>query len=167
MGNKMDFIWNLIKIYSILFFQIMGSTLFSTILLKNDIFKEFTVRNPWFIIGFMLGSIITLFCLSWKRYHYPLNFYLLALFTLLESCSIGTIGSLSHHNIIILTKAVSFYNNLVVLEALVITTGIFLGLTLFTWQNKYDFSSIGGYLYFGFMFLLSEGLVFLFFPYNR
>ncbi|KAG4300914.1 hypothetical protein PCANB_002823 [Pneumocystis canis] len=137
---RMDFIR---KVYSILFFQIIGSTLFSTILITNDTLKTLIIGNSWAIIGSMIGSIATFFFLFWKRYNYPLNFYLLTLFTLLESCSIGAI------------------------KALYITTGIFLGLTLFTWQNKYDFSSMGGYLYVGFMFLFSGGLVFLFFPYNR
>lgn len=64
-------------------------------------------------------------------------------------------------------ETVSFYNSNVILEALLITTGIFLGLTLFTWQSKYDFRTIGGYLYFGLIVFLSGGLVSFFFPFNR
>ncbi|CCJ31292.1 unnamed protein product [Pneumocystis jirovecii] len=95
------------------------------------------MKNPWIILVSLFGNIATLFFLSWKRHNYPLNFYLLILFTLFESCSIGT--------------TVSYEDRL----------------TIFTWQNKYDFSSIGGYLYTGIILLFSGGLVFLFFPYNR
>ncbi|KAG5518094.1 hypothetical protein PMAC_003280 [Pneumocystis sp. 'macacae'] len=147
---RMDF---LRKVYSILFLQITASTIVSLILVLNTTLKTFVIKNPWIIISSFIGNIVTLFFLFRKRHSYPLNFYLLILFTLFESCSIGT--------------TVSFYNSTVVLEALLITIGLFLGLTIFTWQNKYDFSSIGGYLYTGFMLLLSGGLVFLFFPYNR
>jgi protein lifeguard len=44
---------------------------------------------------------------------------------------------------------VSFYNNQVVLQALLITLGVFLGLTLFTLQSKYDFSGMGPWLFGG------------------
>ncbi|KTW29058.1 uncharacterized protein T551_02332 [Pneumocystis jirovecii RU7] len=147
---RMDF---LRKVYSILFLQIIGSAIVSSILVLNTTLRMFIMKNPWIILVSLFGNIATLFFLSWKRHNYPLNFYLLILFTLFESCSIGT--------------TVSFYNSTVVLEALLITTGLFLGLTIFTWQNKYDFSSIGGYLYTGIILLFSGGLVFLFFPYNR
>ncbi|KAG4304798.1 hypothetical protein PORY_001851 [Pneumocystis oryctolagi] len=147
---RMDF---LRKVYSILFLQIIGSAIVSSILVLNTTLKTFIMKNSWIVILSTLGNIITLLFLSWKRYSHPLNLYLLVLFTLFESCSIGTI--------------VSFYNSIIVLEALLITTGLFLGLTIFTWQNKYDFSSIGAYLYTGLIALLSGGLVLFFFPYNR
>ncbi|KTW27737.1 hypothetical protein T552_02177 [Pneumocystis carinii B80] len=147
---RMDFVR---KVYSILFVQIIASVLISGVLTMNKMLREYIVSNPMIIFFSMFGSIGTLLFLSWKRRSCPLNFYLLALFTLFESFTIGTI--------------VSFYNSNVVLEALLITTGIFLGLTLFTWQNRYDFSSIGGYLYFGLIVFLSGGLVSYFFPYNR
>ena len=44
---------------------------------------------------------------------------------------------------------VSFYNNVIVMQALLITLGVFLGLTLFTLQSKYDFSGMGPWLFGG------------------
>ena len=49
--------------------------------------------------------------------------------TLLESVSLGTI--------------VTFYDVDLVLKAFVITTTVFLALTVYTMQSKYDFSSWG------------------------
>ncbi|EMR08364.1 hypothetical protein PNEG_03204 [Pneumocystis murina B123] len=147
---RMDFVR---KVYSILFLQIVGSVLVSGVLTTNKMLREYIVSNPVIIFFSMFGSINTLLFLSWKSRSCPLNFYLLVLFTLFESSTIGTI--------------VSYYNSNVILEALLITTGIFLGLTLFTWQSKYDFRSIGGYLYFGLIVFLSGGLVSFFLPYNR
>ena len=47
----------------------------------------------------------------------------------------------------------AFYDNRIVLQALLITTGVFLGLTLFTLQSKYDFSGMGPYLFGGLLVL--------------
>lgn len=69
----------------------------------------------------------------WKRHSHPLNLVFLFLFTLLEAITIGSV--------------VTYYNQTVVLQALVITTFVFGGLTLFTIQSKYDFSSMGSWLF--------------------
>ena len=42
-----------------------------------------------------------------------------------------------------------------------------LGLTLFTFQSKYDFSGLGPWLFGGLIALLMTGLVASFFPFNR
>jgi len=51
-----------------------------------------------------------------------MNFVLLGSFTLVEAFTIGV--------------AIAFYNTTVVIQALLITIGVFLGLTLFTFQSK-------------------------------
>ena len=60
--------------------------------------------------------------LYWKRHSHPMNFGLLALFTLMEAFSLGIITA--------------FSDTVIVLQALLITTGVFVGLTLFTLQSK-------------------------------
>lgn len=40
-------------------------------------------------------------------------------------------------------SAVTFYDQAIVLQALVITFSVFLALTLFTLQSKWDFSGMG------------------------
>jgi FtsH-binding integral membrane protein len=77
----------------------------------------------------------------------------------------------------------SYYSAKIVLQALVITSGVFLGLTLFTLQSKvrclelplfsiltltqYDFSNMGPYLFAGLMGMLITGLVQIFLPFNK
>jgi FtsH-binding integral membrane protein len=51
-----------------------------------------------------------------------MNFVLLGTFTLMEAFTLGV--------------AVAFYETTLVLQALLITVGVFLGLTLFTFQSK-------------------------------
>jgi len=61
---------------------------------------------------------------------------------------------------------VAFYETTVVLQALLITIGVFLGLTLFTFQSKYDFSGMAPFLFGGLMALVATGLVGIFIPFN-
>lgn len=96
-------------------------------------------------IGFMLLTF-------WKRKSYPTNLVFLTGFTALEAYSISVI--------------ISFYNSKVVLEALILTLGIFIALTLFACQTKYDFTSWMPYLFGGLWGLIIFGLMAAFFPYN-
>lgn len=45
----------------------------------------------------MFGSLGVLFALMWKARSAPLNYYLLALFTLFESHMVGTVGKYINH----------------------------------------------------------------------
>lgn len=98
----------------------------------------------------MFGSLGVLFALMWKARSTPLNYYLLALFTLLESHMVGTIGKRNIHLMnalfilsLTLYILVTFYDKGVVIQALLITCGVFFILTLFTLQSKWDFSGMG------------------------
>jgi len=82
-----------------------------------------------------------------------LNFVLLGTFTILESLSLGLI--------------VAVYDQTIVLQALIITMGVFLGLTLFTLQSKYDFSGMAPFLFGGLMVLFMTGLVGIFIPFSE
>jgi len=62
---------------------------------------------------------------------------------------------------------VAFSSNVIVLQALAITLGVFIGLTLFTLQSKYDFSGMGPFLFGGLIALLMAGLVGIFIPFSR
>lgn len=63
---------------------------------------------------------------------YPMNLVFLAGFTGLEAYSISVITS--------------FYDSRIVVQALIFTLGIFVALTLFACQSKYDFTSWMPYL---------------------
>ena len=94
--------------------------------------------------------MIALFSL---RQRYPANVALLSVFTLFESFAVGGI--------------VTFYDQKIVLQALVITSFVFIGLTLFAMQTKYDLSSLGGVLYLVLISFFFVGIVQIFFPFSR
>lgn len=107
--------------------------------------------------SFSLGSLSaarntpqTFTSLVHSRTTYNLTLYLFI--SLLEAYTVGTI--------------VTFYDTTIVLEALLITVGLFLGLTLFTLQSKWDFSGMGPFLFGGLWALVLAGFVMLFFPHN-
>lgn len=96
----------------------------------------------------MIGTFGILFALFWKARSFPLNYGLLAIFTLLEAHSIGTLGKLYlaayfDWGLNFFFSLVTFYKQTIVLQALLITLGVFIGLTLFTLQSKWDFTGLG------------------------
>lgn len=88
----------------------------------------------------------------WKRKSYPTNLLFLSLFTLTEAYSISVI--------------VSFYQTSVVLNATILTAGIFVFLTVFACQSKYDFTSWMPYLFGALWGLVLFGFMAMFLPYN-
>jgi FtsH-binding integral membrane protein len=100
----------------------------------------------------IFGSLIFLGLTFWKRKSYPTNLLFLAGFTALEAYSISVI--------------ISFTDSKIVLEAVVFTLGIFVALTLFACQSKYDFTSWMPYLFGGLWVLILFGFMSAFFPYN-
>ncbi|KAH8920676.1 transmembrane BAX inhibitor motif containing 4 [Atractiella rhizophila] len=80
-----------------------------------------------------LVTFLLIFAVHIKAQSHPTNIILLGIWTIFESIFVGS--------------AVVFRDEKVVLQAFVITTLVFLGLTLFTLQSKYDFSSMGTYLF--------------------
>ncbi|ODN95794.1 vacuolar protein [Cryptococcus wingfieldii CBS 7118] len=139
------------KVYSILSVQLLMRTVVS-VLLSLDGAKEFTHATPWLMWIPMILSFVSLGFVWWKRHHHPANLILLGLFTLFESVMIGL--------------AVSYYESRIVLQALFITLGVFVGLTLFTFQTKYDFSSWPPILYISIWGLLTTSLISVFLPFN-
>ena len=96
-------------------------------------------------MGFMLLTY-------WKRKSYPMNLVFLSLFTLTEAYTISVI--------------VSFYRASIVLNAVVLTAGIFVFLTLFACQSKYDFTSWMPYLFGALWGLVLFGFISVFLPYS-
>lgn len=96
-------------------------------------------------LGFMLVTY-------WKRKSYPANLLFLSGFTLLEAYAISVVTS--------------FYEARIVVQALVLTLGLFIALTLFACQTKYDFTSWMPYLMGSLWFLILFGFMAAFFPMN-
>ena len=94
--------------------------------------------------------MIALLLTYWKRHSYPTNLLFLGTFTLLEAYTISVI--------------VSFYSSHIVLNAVILTGGIFVFLTVFAMQTKYDFTSWAPYLFGSLWALILFGFMYAFLP---
>jgi FtsH-binding integral membrane protein len=141
------------KIYTILLCQIAATAFVGGIISQSPSAISWVLTHTWAFYLPLFGTLINLGILYWKRHSHPWNLVLLSTFTLLEAFTLGV--------------AISFYNNVIVLQALLITIGVFLGLTLFTFQSKYDFSGMGPFLFGTLIALVMTGFVGIFIPFNR
>ncbi|EEB87585.1 hypothetical protein MPER_15017, partial [Moniliophthora perniciosa FA553] len=114
------------KVYTILLCQIVATCVVGGVISSSPNVIFWVQTHTWSFYVPLFGTLINLLLLYWQRHSHPLNFILLSTFTVLEAFTLGVM--------------VSFYDNLIVLQALIITTGVFLGLTLFTFQSKVSFT---------------------------
>ncbi|KAL8941046.1 MAG: hypothetical protein Q9211_001983 [Gyalolechia sp. 1 TL-2023] len=140
------------KVYSILTVQILATMALSSVSYWSTAYKSWIQSNAWMMWVSLFGAIGFMLLTFWKRKSYPTNLLFLSGFTALEAYSISVI--------------VSFYNTKIVLEALIITAAIFVALTVFACQTKYDFTSWMPYLFGGLWVLIIFGFMSAFFPYN-
>ncbi|KAK5017802.1 transmembrane BAX inhibitor motif-containing protein [Cryomyces antarcticus] len=140
------------KVYSILTVQLLATAALSAVSFWSTSYKTWIQTNQWMMWTSLFGAIGFMLLTFWKRKSYPTNLLFLSGFTALEAYSISVITS--------------FYDSKIVLEALIFTLGIFIALTLFACQSKYDFTSWMPYLFGGLWVLIIFGLMSAFFPYN-
>lgn len=167
------------KVYTILTVQLLATGAVSTISFVSPAYKEWIQGHPALVFisvrastslslpstcqfqdGFtnrrprpqMFGAIGMMLLTYWKRHSYPTNLLFLSGFTLLEAYTISVI--------------VSFYKTSIVLNAVLLTAGIFVFLTAFACQTKYDFTSWMPYLFGGLWGLILFGFMAAFFPYS-
>jgi len=140
------------KVYAILSIQLMATAIFSSFSFFNANFRNWIQSNQWMMWISFIGALAFMFLTFWKSKSYPTNLLFLTGFTICEAYSVALI--------------VSFYEARIVVQALLLTLGIFLGLTLFACQTKYDFTGLAPVL----SGLLFGAIVFsfisMFFPYN-
>ncbi|KAF8134442.1 UPF0005-domain-containing protein [Boletus edulis] len=158
------------KVYTILFCQILATCLVAGGLSQSPSAILWVQQHTWSLYLPLFGTLINLGLLFWKRHSHPLNFVLLSTFTVMEAFSLGVLTA--------------FFDNVLVLQALLITLGVFLGLTLFTLQSKvgvspliniiisndrlqYDFSGLGPWLFGALLALVMVGLVNMFIPFGH
>ncbi|XP_067906577.1 protein lifeguard 4 [Heterodontus francisci] len=137
------------KVYSILSVQIILTTVTSAVFMYSDAIKDVVHASPVLVLVACLGSLGLIIALAIYRHQYPINLYLLFAFTLLEACTVAT--------------AVTFYDYSVVLQAFVLTTAVFIALTLYTFQSKRDFSKYGAGLFACLWILILAGFLRVFF----
>ena len=141
------------KVYTIVFLQLLTSIgvcyLFST----NQSIKDYiqgTNGEAMFItcMIFQFVVIIVLSCTNLHR-NKPWNYILLVLFTLLLSYTLGV--------------ATSYYDTQTLLLAGGSTCLVTIGLTLYAFQTKYDFTGLGPYLLSLLLILLFMGVISIFY----
>ncbi|KAI4128943.1 MAG: hypothetical protein LQ347_003973 [Umbilicaria vellea] len=140
------------KVYAILTVQLLATAILSSISFFSVGYKTWIQSNQWMMWISLFGAIGFMLLTFWKRKSYPTNLLFLSGFTALEAYAISVITS--------------FYNSKIVLEALILTLGIFVALTIFACQTKYDFTSWMPYLFGGLWALILFGFMAAFFPYN-
>ncbi|XP_008146980.2 protein lifeguard 4 isoform X1 [Eptesicus fuscus] len=137
------------KVYTILSLQVLLTTVTSAFFLYFESIRTFVHESPALILVFAIGSLGSIFALILHRHKHPLNLYLLFGFTLLEALTVACV--------------VTFYDVYIILQAFVLTTAVFLGLTMYTLQSKKDFSKFGAGLFAVLWILCLSGILRLFF----
>jgi FtsH-binding integral membrane protein len=140
------------KVYSILTIQLLATAGVSSISFFSESYKAWIQGHPGLVFASLFGAMIFMGLTYWKRKSYPTNLLFLSLFTLTEAYSISVI--------------VSFYKTSIVLNAVILTAGIFVFLTAFACQTKYDFTSWMPYLFGCLWGLVLFGFMAMFFPYS-
>ncbi|KAH7913249.1 inhibitor of apoptosis-promoting Bax1-domain-containing protein [Hygrophoropsis aurantiaca] len=141
------------KVYTILFCQILATCIVGGTISQSFDAIVWVQTHIWSFYVPLFGTLVNLGLLYWKRHSHPINLVLLSTFTLMEAFTLGVVTA--------------FFDNVIVLQALLITLGVFLGLTLFTFQSKYDFSGLGPWLFGGLVALMMTGIVGIFIPFGR
>ncbi|KAK4945102.1 hypothetical protein LTR10_015527 [Elasticomyces elasticus] len=140
------------KVYTILTVQLLLTAALSSLSFFSAGYKNWIQTNSWMMWTSLFGAIAFMLLTFWKRKSYPTNLLFLGAFTGLEAYSISVITS--------------FYESRIVIEALIITLGIFVALTLFACQSKYDFTSWIPYLAGSLWILIIFGFMAAFFPHT-
>ncbi|PWA96727.1 bax inhibitor-1 family protein [Artemisia annua] len=152
--------WGFIrKVYAIVTVQLLLTVAVGALVVKfHPIVKFFTATTGGLVCYVILLIIpfIMLFLLFCFHDSHPLNYVLLAIFTISFAVAIGL--------------ACSFTHGKVILEAAILTTVIAVSLTLFTfWGAKrgHDFSFLGPFLFAALNMLIVFGLIQIFFPMGK
>jgi FtsH-binding integral membrane protein len=131
-GDRRRFI---LKVYTILFFQLLLTFGMALLFVLNDTIKSFVQRSSTMLITAIVLSfvfLIILACCGDIARSFPINYIVLTAFTLVEGYMVGVVSS--------------FYETTSVMLAIIITMAVVFALTLFACQTKYDFTGMGPYL---------------------
>lgn len=140
------------KVYAILTVQLLATAALSGVSMASESYKKWIQTHQWPLWVSVIGTFVFLGLTFWKRKSYPTNLAFLAGFTAMEAYTISVV--------------VSFTDSKIVLEAVVFTFGIFVALSLFACQSKYDFTHWMPYLFGALWVLILFGFMTMFFPYN-
>jgi len=126
------------KVYSILAVQLVATFVVGAFMALHLPTHVYVLTHTWPVILSIVLSFVLIFALMHMKDKSPENMYLLAAFTFVEAFMVGTVTTLYAER-----------NAGIVLEAVFLTGAIFIGLTVFTFQSKIDFSFLGAFLSMG------------------
>lgn len=106
------------QVYGIVGAQLMMTTLVSAVMMMNPPVGAFMKSAPALHIGIMLSSFGALFALHAYKDKHPTNLAILGIWTFLLSLTVGT--------------ACTVYAPSIVLQGLALTSGVVIGLTVYT-----------------------------------
>lgn len=141
------------KVYSILMCQLSLSLGFIALCVYHEGTKHWLRRHPemfWVAFAILFITMISMACCTNVRRSSPMNFIFLGLFTCAQTFLLGVITSKVPAETVLLGVG--------------ITAAVCLGLTLFAFQTKWDFTVMGGVLFVAAIVLLLFGVVAIFFP---
>lgn len=141
------------KVYSILCAQLLVTLAVISLFVFHDGTKMWARQHHeflWISFGVTFVIMIALACCESVRRSFPLNFIFLGIFTLAESFMLGMIsGAFARFEVFL---------------AVGITAAVCLGLTIFAFQTKWDFTVMGGVLFVAAIILMLFGIIAIFFP---
>ncbi|NXJ82905.1 LFG4 protein, partial [Trogon melanurus] len=140
------------KVYSIFSIQVLLTTVTSAIFLYSTGVQAFVHERPALLLISAIGSLAVIVALTLYRHQHPINLYLLFGFY-----------SVLQMTVYFFLFVVSFYDVSIVLQAFILTTAVFLGLTAYTLQSKRDFSKFGAGLFACLWILFFSGFLRLYF----
>ncbi|ODV90618.1 hypothetical protein CANCADRAFT_31509 [Tortispora caseinolytica NRRL Y-17796] len=143
------------RVYALLSAQVLLTTLVAGGMMTSQSTKSFLQSNGgfWVIIAAFIGSFICLFGAQYTARRYPYNLMFVSGFTLCEAFTLGCVTC--------------FLDNRVVLQAFMLTSVLFIGLTLFACQSRYDFLSWYQFLNITLFVMIGFGFIQMFMPYNH
>lgn len=118
--------------------------------------RAFVHENIWLMwasLGVSLFVMFPMVCVRTLRVSFPINFILLAIFTISEAVCLGMVSML--------------YETEAVMIATGITTAIVFVLTIFAFQTKWDFTMLRGILVCVLFVFLIFGFIMIFVPQNK
>lgn len=142
------------KVYLLFLCQLLSTVLVAWRIMQSPKVLNWVFAHPWpgFYVPLILMLLIFIVLLIFSEF-FPCNLLLLAIWTLFEAYGLGV--------------SIAQYDPKAVFQALVITSGIFFGLTMFTIQSKWDFSYMGTYLFALLLFMFFATIVSIFIPFPK
>ncbi|XP_014271228.1 protein lifeguard 1 isoform X1 [Halyomorpha halys] len=139
------------KVYGILMVQLTVTLAFIALFTFHDGTKVYVTQHPalwWISLILMFVCLLSMACCGEVRRKAPMNFIFLSVFTLAESFLLGC--------------ATATFKKEEVFLAVLICTVVTLGLTLFAFQTKIDFTMMGGVLFVAALILMIFGIITIF-----